>query len=26
VRYLNEVGLASRDPFQCPLVAQRLAA
>ncbi|GEL97469.1 fatty acid desaturase family protein [Cellulomonas terrae] len=26
VRYLNQVGLASRDPFQCPLVAARLAA
>ena len=25
VRYLNQVGLASRDPFQCPLVAQRLS-
>ncbi|SFK19343.1 fatty acid desaturase [Cellulomonas sp. KH9] len=22
VRYLNEVGLAARDPFQCPLVAE----
>ncbi|MEZ0448698.1 fatty acid desaturase family protein [Cellulomonas sp. ICMP 17802] len=25
VRYLNQVGLAARDPFQCPLVAARLA-
>jgi fatty acid desaturase len=22
VRYLNEVGLAARDPFECPVVAQ----
>ncbi len=21
VRYLNEVGLAARDPFECPVVA-----
>jgi len=25
VRYLNRVGLAARDPFQCPLVAARAA-
>jgi len=25
VRYLNRVGLAARDPFQCPLVAARMA-
>lgn len=23
VRYLNDVGLAARDPFECPLLAQR---
>lgn len=23
VRYLNEVGIAARDPFECPLLAQR---
>lgn len=23
VRYLNEVGLAARDPFECPVLAQR---
>jgi len=22
VRYLNTVGLAARDPFQCPLTAE----
>ena len=26
VRYLNEVGLAARDPFQCPLVMELRAA
>ena len=26
VRYLNEVGLAARDPFQCPLTAQYRSA
>ena len=26
VEYLNEVGLAARDPFQCPLVAEFRAA
>jgi fatty acid desaturase len=25
VRYINRVGLGERDPFECPLVAQRLA-
>jgi fatty acid desaturase len=23
IRYLNEVGLAARDPFECPMVAER---
>jgi hypothetical protein len=25
IRYLNSVGLRGRDPFLCPLVAQRRA-
>lgn len=24
IQYLNEVGLAARDPFECPLMAQRM--
>ena len=26
VRYLNEVGLAARDPFQCPITAELRSA